>query len=750
MSDITKRFSDGAKRVITSALLNAKELGHTYVGSEHLLLGILRESESTPVKLLSERGLDHASVRGRLIALVGMGCKTLLTADDMTPVCRRIILRASFIAGSGDAVSVGIEHLLMAMLREECVGTRILEEMGVEANELLTALEELYSEGSEEASEPCCQDTHKEINRRPRQRSTPLLDENAVDLTEKARSGLIDPVIGREKEEERLIAVLLRRSKNNPCLIGEAGVGKTAVVESVASRIAKGDVPDELKNKRIMSLEISSVVAGTKYRGEFEEKIKNILNEVRASGDVILFVDELHTIVGAGGAEGAIDASNILKPALARGEIRIIGATTVREFRGSIEKDKALERRFQPITIAEPDRDACVKMLMGLKKKYEEYHRITISDSAIEASVAISSRYIPDRFLPDKAIDLLDEAAAELKMQRKGKQKPCLTPESVAFAAERKTGIPITAVSNDENRRLNGLEAELKKHIIGQDKAINALCPAVRRARLGVREGGRPSGSFLFIGRAGVGKTECAKALADAVFRSDKSFIRLDMSEFSEAHSVSKIIGSPPGYVGFGETNGLTERIKRNPYSLLLFDEIEKAHPDVRALLLQILDEGTLTDSSGESVRFDNTMVIMTANRAASSGGIGFGAGENSAKAEASKLIAPELADRIDEVILFDDLSYAELCEIAKRRLCLFCEKIKQRGISVSASEGFVAEAVSLSESKSARTVTRTVLRLAEDALAGLLLTEEDIGNETAELHIENGRGTAKIRQKTY
>lgn len=736
--------------MITSAILSAKELGHTYVGSEHLLLGILRESDSTAVKLLSERGLDHASVRERLVALVGMGCMTLLTGDDMTPVCRRIILRASFIAGAGDAVSVGTEHLLAAMLREECVGTRILEEMGVEADELLTVLEELYSDCGETQPVHSRQTPHKEMNRKPRQRATPLLDANAVDLTEKAGGGLVDPVIGREKEEERLIAVLLRRSKNNPCLIGEAGVGKTAIVESLASRIARGDVPEELKNKRIMSLEISSVVAGTKYRGEFEEKIKNILDEVRSSGDVILFVDELHTIVGAGGAEGAIDASNILKPALARGEIRIIGATTVREFRGSIEKDKALERRFQPITVAEPDRESCVRMLMGLKRKYEEYHGITISDPAIEASVAISSRYIPDRFLPDKAIDLLDEAAAELKMQRKGRQKPHLTSEAVALAAEKKTGIPITAVSNDENRRLNELEAELKKSIVGQDKAINALCPAVRRARLGVREGGRPNGSFLFIGRAGVGKTECAKALAGAVFRSDKSFIRLDMSEFSESHSVAKIIGSPPGYVGYGETNGLTERIKRNPYALILFDEIEKAHPDVRALLLQILDEGRLTDSTGESVRFDNTLVIMTANRSSASGGIGFGSDAGNGHSEASKLLAPELVDRVDEVILFDDLSTSELCEIAERKLALFCEKLKDRGINVCASESFVKEAVSLSGSRSARTVTRTVLRFAEDALAGLILSAEGTGSENAELHIENGRGTAKIKQNTY
>ncbi len=746
MSDITKRFSDGARRVITAALLGAKELGHTYVGSEHLLLGMLREGSCTPSRLLTERGIDYDSVKSRIIGIVGMGCKTTLSGDDMTPICRRIILRASVIAGEEKSVSVGVEHILTALLREECVATRIIDELGGDIDELLSILDELYGGGlaSCEPSKPCRVSAKTSA-------PTPLLDANACDLTEKARRGGVDPVIGREEEEERLISILLRRSKNNPCLVGEAGVGKTAIVESVAARIASGDVPDELADKRIMSLEISMVVAGTKYRGEFEEKIKNIIDEVRASGDVILFIDELHTIVGAGGAEGAIDASNILKPALARGEIRLIGATTVKEFRESIERDKALERRFQPINVPEPDCEKCITMLEGLRKKYENYHNVAISDEAIRAAVSLSKRYISDRFLPDKAIDLIDEAAAVLKMNRTGRRKPVLLDSDIASAVERRTGIPVTAVCGNEREGLLSLESTLKKRIIGQDAAIDSLCPAVRRARSGVRNGGRPNGSFLFIGSAGVGKTECAKALAEAVFNSDKAFVRLDMSEFSEAHGVSKIIGSPPGYVGFGEGGALTERVRRNPYSLILFDEIEKAHPDVRALLLQLLDEGTLTDSSGVTVNFENTIVIMTANCGKSASGIGFGeSAARTASSEAARLFAPEFVDRVDETIVFRDLESSELCEVAKARLDEFCDGLKEKGMTVEYSTSFLDDVIAVAETKSARAVARTAVRLAEEAVSKLLLSGEHIDDETVTLIIKNRRGYAKIKQNTY
>lgn len=749
VGEMTKRFSEGARRIITAALLAAKEMGHSYVGSEHILLAILREENETVAKLLYERGVSKEDIRKKIIGIVGLGCKSMLSSDDMTPVCRRIILRASFIAGAENSVSVGIEHLLMSLLREECVAVRLLLECAVDIDELQSVLEELYCE-----NEYAADDSEVEITpalREKKSRPTPLLDANALDLTEKAKKGLVDPVIGRAKEEERMIAILLRRSKNNPCLVGEAGVGKTAIVESLASRIVSGNVPDELKGKRIMSLELSMVVAGTKYRGEFEEKIKNILDEVKNSGDVILFIDELHTVVGAGGAEGAIDASNILKPALARGEIRLIGATTLNEFHSTIEKDKALTRRFQQITVSEPSRDECIEMLSGLKKKYEAYHGISIDDKAITAAVTLSMRYINDRSLPDKAIDLIDEAAADLKMKRVGRQKPILTEFDIARATEIRTGIPLSVIGSTERERLVHLEDELKNRIIGQDEAIDALCSAVRRSRIGIRGGGRPSGSFLFVGKAGIGKTECAKTLAAAVFFNDNAFIRLDMSEFSEAHSVSKLIGSPPGYVGFGDGGALTEKVRRNPYSLVLFDEIEKAHPDVRALLLQILDEGTLTDSMGITVHFDNTIIIMTANSQANSGNIGFGGErEHNAKREAGKLLTPELSDRVDEIILFSPLGNKELCAIAESRLDSFCKRLDEQGITVEVSDDFVTKAVNAAASQSARAVTRTVLRLAEEAVSGMILGESLKNGDIATLCIENNRAFAKIKQNTY
>lgn len=746
MSEITKRFSDGARRVITAALLAAKEMGHSYVGSEHLLLGILRE-DCMAARLLKERGADEGLIRKKIIGLVGMGCKTLLSSDDMTPICRRIILRASFIAGADTAVSVGVEHLLMSLLREECVAVRLLRECLIDIDELKELLEELYCE---EICEADCDFVEISPSVAAKRVPTPLLDANAVDLTEKAHKNVLDPVIGREMQEERLISILLRRSKNNPCLVGEAGVGKTAIVESLATRIVSGNVPDELKNKRIMCLELSMVVAGTKYRGEFEEKIKKLLDEVRAAGDIILFIDELHTIVGAGGAEGAIDASNILKPALARGEIRIIGATTNSEFRASIEKDKALERRFQPIDVPEPSKDECISMLLGISKRYEKYHGITIEEGAVRSAVSLSIRYIHDRCLPDKAIDLIDESCACLRMNNGMRRKQVLTESEILSTLQRRTGIPITALGNEEKSRLVNLDSELKKSVIGQDLAINSLCGAVRRARSGVRSGGRPNASFLFIGESGVGKTECAKALARTVFQNDNSFIRLDMSEFSEPHSVSKLIGSPPGYIGYGEGGNLTEQVRKHPYSLLLFDEIEKAHPDVSALLLQLLDEGVLTDAGGRKVKFDNTIVILTANSRTHASEIGFGTPNlPDTVNEALELLAPEIADRVDEVIRFSPLGRASLCEIINTKAELFCKHISGMGINACVSRDFADSVLEICKSKSARAVTRAALRLAEEAVADLLLKNGAVG-EMLTICIENNRGIAKIKQNSY
>ena len=744
MSDMTKRFSEGARRVISAALLAAKDMGHSYIGSEHLLLGILKE-DCTSARLLYERGVEQAVIKKKIIGIVGTGCKSLLSTDDMTPICRRVILRASAIAAGGGASRVDTEHLLSSMLHEECVAVRLLRECAVDIDELNELLDELcrgigcYEEElrAEEVTDL-----------RPKKRApTPLLDANAVDLTAKAEKGGVDPVIARENEEERVISILLRRSKNNPCLVGEAGVGKTAVVEAIATRIVNGDVPDELKNMRIMSLELASVVAGTKYRGEFEEKIKKLLDEAMNAGDVILFIDELHTVVGAGGAEGAIDASNILKPALARGEIRVIGATTPKEFNSSIGRDKALERRFQSVDVPEPSEADCLKMLLGLKERFESFHNIIISESAVEASVKLSVRYITDRFMPDKAIDLIDEAAAGMKMKSRSK-RAVMSAEDIALAVERRTGIPLSVISADEKERLVTLGSEIKKRIIGQDAAVDSLCSAVRRARTGVRAGGRPNGSFLFAGGAGVGKTECAKALAECVFKSKNAFIRLDMSEFSEPHSVSRIIGAPPGYVGYGEQSELTERVRKNPFSLLLFDEIEKAHPDVRSLLLQILDEGSLTDSTGRRVKFDNTIVIMTANLPQNAC-IGFCEGERSGLREAARLLSPELADRVDEIIVFSPLDSETLCRIAERAAVSLCKRLSDMGIAAKTAQGFERDCVSAARQKSARAVTRTALRIAEEAVSTLML-ERGINGESVTICIENGRGIAKINQNSY
>lgn len=730
MGDIGGRFTEGAKRLVAEATSCARELGHSYIGSEHFLLGLLRIGDCTAANLLYERGCEYAEMRSRVIGLVGMGARSSVTADDMTPSVRRILLRASLSVKSAGGNRVGNEHILLSLLREECTGARLISERGVDISELAELLSGI------------CRAYAAAL---PRKRpATPLLDANSTDLTEKARRGEIDPVINRDEEKNRMAAVLLRRMKNNPCLVGEAGVGKTAVAEALASDIVSGAAPKELRDMRLLSLELSGVVAGTKYRGEFEEKIKGIIEEAKSAGNIILFIDEIHTIVGAGGAEGAIDASNILKPALARGEIRLIGATTPREFAKSIGRDKALERRMQRIDIQEPTPESCVQMLFGLREKYERFHGICIADGALRAAVELSERYIGDRFLPDKAIDLIDEAAASKKLSG---DRGELSAADIAAAAERSSGIPIGSI--ERGKRLSGLEAELKERIVGQDAAINRLCPAVKSAHAGIRSSGRPAGSFLFIGSSGVGKTECARALSDALFRSESAFIRLDMSEYSEPHSVSKLIGSPPGYVGYGESFcTLAQRVRREPYSLVLFDEIEKAHPDVRALLLQILDSGVLTDSEGISVPFTDTVVVMTANRGNAGGGIGFSASpeRDRARTLARGLLSDAIADRIDEVIEFCDLSPRDIREITVRSLEKLCAGVKAGGARITLDKKSVpvpGRGVSY-----ARAAVREACRSAENAIAEMLLSGGVHCGDTAVLSFENGEYRLKITEK--
>lgn len=734
MSDLTKRFSEGAKRVLGTALSLAKELGHTYIGSEHLLAGIASEKDSTASRLLSERGVTESELRRRIVGIVGTGVRSAVTTEDLTPTCRRILMRASLQSRGGRNATIGTEHLLMALLQEECVGKRLAENCGADANELLDILEELYGKNAAEL--------RAEAERA--RKSTPLLDKNAVNLTEKALFGHTDPVIGRAAEEEQVISILLRRTKNNPCLVGEAGVGKTAIVESVAARIAEGRVPEQLLGKRIMSLELASIVAGTKYRGEFEEKIRGILAEAKEADDVILFIDEIHTIVGAGAAEGAIDASNILKPSLARGEIKLIGATTQKEYKRCIEKDAALDRRFRRVTVEEPTEAECLHILQGLKNKYEGFHGVKLSKDALESAVKISARYISDRYLPDKAIDLIDEAAARKRMHGGS----TVDAQDIAAAAQEKTGIPLTALTDGEAERLRRLEEELKERILGQDGAIEAICSALRRAGTGVHDTEKPACSFLLIGSSGVGKTECAKVLAELLYGKD-AFLRLDMTEYAEPHSVSKLIGAPPGYAGFGEGGFLTERIRRKPYSLVLFDEVEKAHPEVRALLLQILDEGKLTDSAGLSVSFRNAAVVLTANVGEGASGIGFASvPAQAARVRAETLLSRELADRVDEIALFAQPDRETLERIALGRINALSARLREKGIGVCIDRSFLEMALEGAEG-GARGVCRQVVKSAEELIACGILDGSIERQCDVLLCAENGKYRMKVSQKT-
>ena len=741
------RWTEKAQNALRLSYEAASALGHNYVGSEHILLGLLGEKRGVASKILLSYGVTGDALTAAIVQAIGKGTPGVQPMG-MTPHAKEIMeLAAAEAAGQG-AGYIGTEHMLMAILREkDSSAMGLLRSLGTDARAIYRTLEEGGREESPLASPG-------EGRKSGEKNTLKALGQFGIDLTARAREGKLDPVIGREQEIQRVMQILSRRQKNNPCLMGEPGVGKTAIAEGLAQKIVQGDVPETLSGKRLITLDLSAMVAGAKYRGEFEERLKNALQEVKRAGNIILFIDELHMIVGAGAAEGAVDAANILKPALSRGELQVIGATTTQEYRKHIEKDAALERRFQPVTVEEPSQEDAQKILLGLRDKYEAHHKIKITDEAIRGAVEISARYIPDRYLPDKALDLLDEAASRARLKNmtpppslkaledtiaqtekekeeavrtqdferaaalrdeekqqkahleeqkeqwalsRGRISGAIGLEDIAQVAALLTGIPVARMTEDEALRLAHLEEELHRRVVGQEEAVRAVAKAIRRGRVGLKDPSRPVGSFLFLGPTGVGKTELAKALAQGVFGEEKSLIRLDMSEYMERHSVSKLVGSPPGYVGYEEAGQLTEKVRRRPYCVLLFDEIEKAHPDVFNLLLQVLDDGILTDSQGRRVDFKNTIIIMTSNVGASQlqnkRPLGFGGAQGEEEdrqmkkellAQLKKAFHPEFLNRIDDTIVFTRLQKDEIRQIAARLMDQVVERLRPAGLEAS------------------------------------------------------------------
>ncbi|ABZ83921.1 clpc ATPase [Heliomicrobium modesticaldum Ice1] len=790
------RFTERAQKVLLLAKEEAVALKHPAVGSEHLLLGLIREGEGIGAKALLSMHLDLEQVRRQVIRLVGEGASEP-SEIGLTPRAKRALELANEEGRRQGVNYVGTEHILLGLIREgEGVAARVLAELGLTLEKVRHQVMTLLGgpqptpsgNGSSAAAE--------------RGRKTPALNEFGRDLTQLARDGKLDPVIGREREIERVVQILSRRTKNNPVLIGEPGVGKTAVAEGLAQRIVDGKVPETLTGKRVVTLDLSSVVAGSKYRGEFEERLKKVMDEIRQAGNVVLFIDELHTLIGAGAAEGAIDAANILKPALARGELQCIGATTLDEYRKHIERDPALERRFQPITVGEPKREEAVAILKGLRDRYEAHHRVQITDEAIEAAVRLSDRYISDRYLPDKAIDLIDEAASRVRLQtftappdmkelesrleglRKEKEAAVLSQEfekaaqlrdqemqlraqlekqksdwehargsantvvreeDIAQIVSSWTGVPVTRLAESESARLLKLEEELHRRVIGQDEAVAAVSRAVRRARAGLKDPKRPIGSFIFLGPTGVGKTELARALAEALFGQEDAMVRIDMSEYMEKHSVSRLVGAPPGYIGHDEGGQLTEAVRRRPYSVILLDEIEKANPEVFNILLQVLEDGRLTDSKGRTVDFRNTVIIMTSNVGAQtikrSAVMGFKPTEQGAKErevqyegmknrvmeELKRSFRPEFLNRIDEMIVFHTLAAEDIRRIVDLMLGEVNRRLAEAGLSMEvtdAARDHLAK-VGYDETFGARPLRRAILRLVEDEISEALLKGE-------------------------
>ena len=812
---MTYNFTGRAKKAIEIANEVAIELGHNYIGTEHILYGLAKEGSGVASKVLENQEITPQDIIDKIIELIGQG-DTIDETLGFTPRTKRVIELAFIEARKLGYNYIGTEHLLISILREgDSIATRILLELNVNIPKLYNEIVKVINEGEDLTSNDS--KSNGKEGKRGSYNQTNTLNQFGEDLTKKAGEGKLDPIVGRKEEIERVIQILSRRTKNNPCLIGEPGVGKTAVVEGLAQKIVNGDVPEILKDKRVVTMDISSMVAGAKYRGDFEERIKKALEEVKKAGDVILFIDEMHTIVGAGAAEGAIDAANILKPLLARGEIQLVGATTLNEYRKYIEKDSALERRFSPVTVNEPTEKDTITILKGIRDKYEAHHGVKITDQAIDAAVKMSTRYINDRFLPDKAIDLIDEAASRAKLktytepenlkkleeeieetrknkeeavrtqkfekaaslrdkekelkekyekeQKKWKNKNTkqitdITEENIAEVIASWTGIPAKKITEDENQRLKNLEKNLHERVIGQNEAVEAVSKAIRRGRVGLKDPKRPIGSFLFLGPTGVGKTELSKALAEVLFGDENAMIRVDMSEYMEPHSVSKLIGSPPGYVGFDEGGQLTEKIRRKPYSVILFDEIEKAHPDVMNMLLQILEDGRLTDSQGRTVNFKNTVIIMTSNIGArlitDKKLLGFVQSENKNEEEnkeyeqtkkevmeaLKKELRPEFINRIDEIIVFHKLTDEEIDKIIDIMLKEVINRLADQKIKIEL-EPEVKKLIAskgIDKNFGARPLRRTIQNVLEDRLAEEILDGNLKKNKLAKIGVKDDK----------
>ncbi|AEB22279.1 ATP-dependent protease ATP-binding subunit ClpC [Bacillus sp. L381] len=806
------RFTERAQKVLALAQEEALRLGHTNIGTEHILLGLVREGEGIAFKALEALGLNSDKMQKEVESLIGRGQESTTSVPHYTPRAKKVIELSMDEARKLGHSYVGTEHILLGLIREgEGVAARVLNNLGVSLNKARQQVLQLL--GSNETGTSGA-GTNSSAN-------TPTLDSLARDLTAIAREDSLDPVIGRSKEIQRVIEVLSRRTKNNPVLIGEPGVGKTAIAEGLAQQIINNEVPEILRDKRVMTLDMGTVVAGTKYRGEFEDRLKKVMDEIRQAGNIILFIDELHTLIGAGGAEGAIDASNILKPSLARGELQCIGATTLDEYRKYIEKDAALERRFQPIQVDEPSVDESIQILKGLRDRYEAHHRVSITDEAIEAAVKLSDRYISDRFLPDKAIDLIDEAGSKVRLrsfttppnlkeleqkldevrkekdaavqsqefekaaslrdteqrlreqvedtkktwkEKQGQENSEVSVEDIAMVVSSWTGVPVSKIAQTETDKLLNMESILHSRVIGQDEAVVAVAKAVRRARAGLKDPKRPIGSFIFLGPTGVGKTELARALAESIFGDEEAMIRVDMSEYMEKHSTSRLVGSPPGYVGYDEGGQLTEKVRRKPYSVVLLDEIEKAHPDVFNILLQVLEDGRLTDSKGRTVDFRNTILIMTSNVGASelkrNKYVGFNVQDESQNhkdmkdkvmGELKRAFRPEFINRIDEIIVFHSLEKKHLTDIVSLMSDQLTKRLKEQDLSIELTEAAKAkvadEGVDLEYG--ARPLRRAIQKHVEDRLSEELLRGNIDKGQHIVLDVEDGEFVVKTTAKT-